>query len=233
MPSILKSKIYAILLYRPNSSSVLKLLHLWTIGLLALLLTTPSYSASPQTQSLVSQALIAEDSGQTHRAIRLYKQVLAEDPTSFEATNSIAGLYGALGDYSQQVIWAQKAIKLSPNDYKGYINLGNGYGSTGKIREAELAFTQANKLAPNQPIPFYSLGLVAEQRGDKKAAIQFYERSIKADSKFEAGYLNLSALYANQGKFDSALSVLNQLLKVDPKNKDALSMKGQIKATKN
>jgi len=81
---------------------------------------------NPKAGELIKQAIVLEDSMMLVTAIAKYKEVLKLEPKDFAAMNTIAGLYGKLGDPEQEVVWAQKAIDTSPRYWKGYINLGNG-----------------------------------------------------------------------------------------------------------
>lgn len=187
-----------------------------------------AFSQDQPVSRLVKDALIAEQAGNYPKAISIYREVLKKNPNDFSATNSIAGLYGSLGQFTEESAWANKAIRISPNDFRGYVNLGNALAGSGKVNDAKLAFAKAASLAPKSPIPVYSQGLVAEQQGNLAESVSFYKKAIELDSRFEPAYLNLAALYANQKKFDAALEFLNKLLAVDPSNKEAIAMKQQI-----
>ena len=208
--------------------SLLTMKHFLLIVLLATMIGAPSLAYTGQETELVKKAILAEDSGNYREAIAIFKEVLKRNPNDFNATNSIAGLNGSLGQFAEERAWANKAIRISPNDFRGYVNLGNALAGSGKVNDAKLAFAKAASLAPKSPIPVYSQGLVAEQQGNLAESVSFYKKAIELDSRFEPAYLNLAALYANQKKFDAALEFLNKLLAVDASNKEAIAMKQQI-----
>ncbi|MEY3880330.1 MAG: hypothetical protein RIQ94_1125 [Pseudomonadota bacterium] len=200
----------------------------WIFILLPFSLSFSSWAFNDQTRPLIEKSIQAEDDGNYEEAIKLDLKILTLEPNSFEATNSIAGLYGLLGQFDQEILWANKAIKIAPSNINGHINLGNALAGIGDIKGAELSFMKARQLQPDAPLPAYSLALLSEQSGDEKKAAILYEKSIELDPKFENGYLNLAALYANQKQFVVALDYLNRLLIINPKNGDAIAMKRQI-----
>lgn len=200
----------------------------WIFILLPFSLSFSSWAINDQIRPLIEKSIQAEDAGNYKEAIKLDQKILTLEPNSFEATNSIAGLYGLLGQFDQEILWANKAIKIAPSNFNGYINLGNALAGTGDMKGAELSYMKARQLGPDAPLPIYSLALLSEQSGDEKKAAILYEKSIELDPKFENGYLNLAALYANQKQFGVALDYLNRLLIINPKNGDAIAMKRQI-----
>ena len=202
-----------------------------TIVLACFVVVSEAWSQTGHEHALVKKALWAEEAGNYREAIAIYKEVLKRNPNDFNATNSVAGVYGGLGQFAEESAWANKAIRISPNDFRGYVNLGNALAGSGKVNDAKLAFAKAASLAPKSPIPVYSQGLVAEQQGNLAESVSFYKKAIELDSRFEPAYLNLAALYANQKKFDAALEFLNKLLAVDASNKEAITMKQQIQRT--
>lgn len=204
-------------------------MHIKTIlAITGILYSIYSWGLTDQTSPLVAKALQAEQNGKYEDAISIYKEVFRLTPHDFEAANSIAGLYGTIHNFELEINWANTAITLSPSDFRGYINLGNGLAGIGKLNAAKIAFAKAAKLSPNSPLPPYSLALVAEQQNQPQVASHLYEKSIKIDPSFEAAYLNLAALVANQNKFDEALDYLNRLLALSPNQTDALNLKRKI-----
>lgn len=98
----------------------------------------------------------------------------------------------------------------------------------GKSKESEAAFKHANLLEPGSPLPVYSLGVLAEQKKDYMTALSYYRQSVQLDPKFENGYFNLAACYANLKQFEKASDSLKTLLKLNPNAQDAAEMLRQV-----
>lgn len=191
-----------------------------------------SKSQNPTIVALVKESLELEEKRDLEGAINANQEVLAIEPKNECALNTIAGLYGLMGEFEEEVVWAKRAIKANPKFAKAYINLGNAQSSLGNLIEAEAAFNKARELEPKSPLPTYSLGVLAEQQRKFQEAISFYQKSIEIDSKFEDGYFNLAAMYANLNRFTEAKATLKKLLEFNPNAQDAKDMLRQIEREK-
>ena len=189
-------------------------------------------SQSPEATSLIKQAFAREDAGDLKGAIEVYQKLLQLEPKDVRAMNTIAGLYGKLGDFEEEMVWAKKAIAENPQFHLAYINYGNALGSLGRVDEARAAFEKAVQLDPKEPLAVYSLGVLAEQQEDYKTALELYKKSTELDPKFENGYFNLAATYANLKRFDEAIAALKKLLELNPRAEDAKAMLADIEKEK-
>jgi tetratricopeptide (TPR) repeat protein len=182
--------------------------------------------------ALEQQSIKFEDSDDISAAIDTNKRILEIQPANECALNTIAGLFGKIQNFEQEVVWARKAIQANPKFANAYINLGNGQGSLGDVKGAFGSFTKARDLEPANPLPVYSLGVLAEQQEKFLEASQYYKRSVEIDPKFENGYFNLAAVYANMKRFTEAKDALTKLLELNPNAQDAKDMLRQLEREK-
>jgi tetratricopeptide (TPR) repeat protein len=197
--------------------------------------TEPRDCANPQSPTilaLVKQGLELEANRDVEGAIEASKKVLAIEPMNECALNTIAGLYGLMGNFQQETLWARRAIEANPKFVKAYINLGSAQGSLGNLKEAEASFNKARELEPKNPLPIYSLGVLAEQQQRFQQALTFYQQSVEADPKFQDGYFNLAAMYADLKRFADAKATLKKLLQLNPNAQDAKEMLRQLERQK-
>jgi len=173
-----------------------------------------------------------EDAGDLTGAIRVCMDILRQHPKDAQAMNTIAGLNGRLGRYRDEITWAQRALSADAGFFRAEINRGTALAQLGQPRQAQAAFEHARQLAPNDPMPVYSLGVLAENRRDVRAATALYEQSVRLDARFDAGWFNLAAMYATAGRFDDALAALDKVLALDPRAEDARAMRRRVEADK-
>jgi len=178
----------------------------------------------PEMKNLISQALSSQDKEDLVQTIDFHKAILKRQPNNLYSINSIAEIYGKLGQYNNQVLWAMKAIAIDGNDDLAYVNYGNGLLGLGKITEAENAYDRALKIDANSSKAIYSLGLIADQKNDYLTAIDFYKKSLELDPFFENSYFKLAIDYANLQKYDEAIGILNLLLNLNPHANNAKRM---------
>jgi Tfp pilus assembly protein PilF len=177
---------------------------------------------------LIKEEIAREDAGDVKGAIEINLKILQLDPKNIHAMNTIAGLFGNLGEFEQEVTWAQKAIAINPQYDLAHINNGNGLAGLKRYDEAAEAYKKAIRIDPKNPLGAYSLGVMEEEQGNFKKALEFYRQSIQIDPKFENGYFNLAAMHANLKQFDEAIAALKKLLEINPQFEDAKAMLRQI-----
>jgi len=225
--------------YELRNRTTMRRLQVFTSGLIASALFLGGHLASGQSQvtsseaesrvaELVKRELLLESSHFWRSAIDVNMEILKLDPKNVHAMNIIAGLYGTLGDFQEEIVWARRALEIDPRFELAYINYGNALAALGRIQEAQAAFEKAGELAPKDPLPIYSLGVLAENQGKIEQALDLYKRCVALDERFENGYFNMAAMLANLKRFDEATAALNRLLEINPDARDAKQMLQQI-----
>lgn len=182
----------------------------------------------PAINSLINQSIAAENHGDLKGAITLHQKILAIQPNNVRSINSIAGLYGRLQQYNDEVVWAQKAITIDPYYELAYINLGNALLALEHTQDAKKAYLIAVTISPNSALAYYSLGLVADEERDFYTAVKLYNKAIELDPKFQDAYMNLAIAYANTQEPTKVLETLNKLIALDPKGKNVADAKNLI-----
>lgn len=183
---------------------------------------------SPEVKTLIAQSLKTEDSGNYAGAIKIHQKILKLQPKNIYSINTIAGLYGKLGAFSEEIVWAKKAIDVDSNYELAYLNYGNGLFGLGKVNEAKNAFKQALKINPKSADANYSLGVLSDSQDNFDSAVQFYIKATEFNPKFESAFFNLGVDYVNLKKYDEALIAFNKALKINPNDSDAKMMISEI-----
>ncbi|MCD6038884.1 MAG: repeat-containing protein [Gammaproteobacteria bacterium] len=175
----------------------------------------------PNVRAMAAQALAAEKRGDLASAIDINKKILETQPANVCSINSIAGLYGKLGQYDDEMQWAEKAIAIDKNYSLAYINYGDALAGKGRVEEAKQAYQTASTLNPKLAIPLYNLGVLSDRQHDYVTAIQFYQKAIILNPNFEDAYYNLGVDYINLKKFPEAISAFQKVLSLNPNAADA------------
>ncbi len=134
----------------------------------------------------------------------------------------------------------EKAVSLSPNDYRLWLSLGKAREQSGDSKGAELALKKAIELAPNYAQVQWALGNNFLRQGKTEKAFVEIRKAVDQDPKFanpaattmwqifdgdiekvkeivgNSNHVNaaLATFLARQKRFDEALSIWNNL----PKN---------------
>lgn len=180
---------------------------------------------------LLHSATIAEDQGHYEEAIVLHKRILLTHPSEIRSINTIAGLFGKLGKFDQEISWANQALALDNRYEPALINLGNGYAGQGDVMKAIIAYSVVLTLNPKSAQTHYNLGILHEGTGSYERAEENYKNAISSDPQFVDAYINLAALYGSQGRLAEAKPLLVKAIELDPSASDAKEMLEHVNAS--
>jgi len=111
----------------------------------------PSANAtSSPAQSLIEQAGVQLERGETQTAISILNQAIAADPTSSRARTRLGGAYLLSQDYGSAVEQFQQAINLDHQNAGAFIGLGMAYLHLKQAGPAKAALTEAKRLKPSK-----------------------------------------------------------------------------------
>jgi tetratricopeptide (TPR) repeat protein len=114
-------------------------------------------------------------------------------------------LYGAnlTSDVNTKIAIYTAAEKQYASDWRTSNNLGVALLMNNKVTEAGDAFTRAEKTANANPIVMNNLGIISAKTGDRKKAMEMYDKASGAGN--EVNY-NKGILNVRDGKYSDAVS---------------------------
>jgi len=131
-----------------------------------------------------------------------------------------------LGNRARAALEYGEAIILDPGDVDSYLNRGLIYLDFGQLAEAESDFTRAHELRPKDPWAIADRGLTYAWRNDRVRAERDFA-AVRAIDPSNPAMLRGEALLAfNSGNLPAAVDRLTAALKVDPRDKWSLRMRG-------
>jgi superkiller protein 3 len=183
----------------------------------------------PDINVMFTQASTSEHGGNFPAAINIYKKILQTRPENVCAINSIAGLYGKLNQYDDEILWAKKAMKIDAAYSLAYINYGDALLNQGKLAEAKQAYQKVIELNPKSAMAYYNLGFLADKENDLASAISWYQKAVDLDPALEDAYFNLGVDYAALHRYLEASAAFKKVLELNPKAEDAKKMLLELK----
>lgn len=169
-----------------------------------------------------------------------------------EIVKNIALIHVSNGDNEAAMTAIKDARKLSPKDVGLILTEADLYIKLGDETRFGALMQEAIAQDPNNAILYYNLGVVNGNEGKRDEAIGYYKKAIELDPTYEASYLNLSSIIlegessiveqmnnlgtsaADNRKYDvlkakrealflEAAPFLEQLVKINPKNIEAIT----------
>jgi DNA-binding NtrC family response regulator len=95
------------------------------------------------------------------------------------------------------------SVQMEPNDtFDSYIAQGRSFLKQKQLDQAMVVIRKAIQVESERPESFNLLGILAELRGDKKAANRMYRVALALDAAYKPSILNLHRII--QWQYDSA-----------------------------
>lgn len=144
-------------------------------------LRRPGTPGAPATQELFYAAVQAEESGEKHRAIALYEQILAQDQDYAPAYINLGTLYFHLRRYARAEDLYRRATETDPQYVLAFFDLGNVLDELERPEESIAAYQRAVALSPRYSDAHYNLALAYERKGEWRSALRHWAAYVKLD----------------------------------------------------
>lgn len=168
--------------------------------------------------SLILKGIKLQENEQHEEAIEIYEKILNNEPdssTELYALNMITYSYDKLGDYYEEISWAEKLTEKFPNKPNGFISLAKGFQGLEKYDLALENYWTATQLDTGAMTPF-TAAILADDFKKPEIAIKFYQECIKRDSQFINAYKNITIDLFNIKDFENAKNYCEILLRLNP-----------------
>lgn len=119
------------------------------------------------------------------QAIRELNQAMEIDKNNFDVYYNLGLVYSDEARLDDAMEMFKKCVDISPRDYKGHMQMGIVYRKLEMYKDGLKALEKADKLKPGSADIIYEIGRVAEEKGDKKLAIDIYKDALKFDPLFK------------------------------------------------
>ena len=114
-----------------------------------------------------------------------------DDPFTHWRIAQVSQKVLSLEQQAQAIAEYERAVSLSPNDYRYWMSLGTAYEQAGETAKAEHALTRAVDLAPAYAYPHWYLGNLLVRNGRYDEAFAELRLASKAEPEFQPQLFNL------------------------------------------
>jgi serine/threonine-protein kinase len=166
---------------------------------------------------LLVQALVRDATGDSDRAIALFRQYQQVEPNDVEAYGLLADVLRKAGHNEEAESTLQQAIRLRPGYWPTYQRLGIFYLNQQQFDQAEHSLLTAIGIAPEIASLHYNLGALYFMRNRWPAAAAEFEKSL-AIRPTALAYSNLGTVEFFEGKYEEAVRQFEQATQLQPNN---------------
>ena len=136
-------------------------------------------------------------------------------------------------DLSDEETKLLDAVRKDPRNPTALHDLGNVYAKLGKMDDAGRCYMAEIIVDPNSPGAFLNLGNIyfmesGKDPGNLGKALSYYRQSLALDPGSVEAHFNLAYVFFVQKDLSDALSQVDEVLKLDPRNAKALALRRQI-----
>ncbi|MDH3494715.1 MAG: carbohydrate binding domain-containing protein [Acidobacteriota bacterium] len=78
----------------------------------------------------------------------------------------------------------ETVIRLSPYDYRWWVQMGRAFEQADKLEQAAAAFDYANRMAPNYVLPKWQSGNFYLRQGDETKALEYFKVTATRDALY-------------------------------------------------
>jgi tetratricopeptide (TPR) repeat protein len=132
-------------------------------------------------QDLFLSAVQAEEAGDRQKAIQIYEQIVAADPSYAAAFINLGTIYFHLRQYGRAEELYRRATEIDPDYVLAFFDLGNVLDELERPEESIAAYEHAVKLAPRYGDAHYNLALAYERKGELRQALRHWQAYIRLD----------------------------------------------------
>jgi tetratricopeptide (TPR) repeat protein len=166
---------------------------------------------------LLAQARIRIATGDSAKAIALFRQLLQNDATNVSAYISLADALSDSGDTDGAEDTFQRAIRLRPGYWPTYNSLGTFYYRHNQYQKAEQSYLTGLGIAPDTPSLHRNLGAVYFETGRWTEAANAFEKSLSIKPNALA-YSNLGMVRFRERNYPEAAKQFELAVKMQPAN---------------
>jgi tetratricopeptide (TPR) repeat protein len=132
-------------------------------------------------QDLFLAAVQAEENGERQKAIELYEQIIASDPSYAAAFINLGTIFFHLRQYVRAEELYRRATEVDQEYVLAFFDLVNVLDELDRSEESIAAYEQAVRLAPRYGDAHYNLALAFERKGGLRHALRHWQAYVRLD----------------------------------------------------
>jgi tetratricopeptide (TPR) repeat protein len=182
--------------------------------------STTHRAAAPSTPGLPAQCL---HPAKASEPLQQLLEAVGDHPTA-GAYNTLGALFAQQGLETCAISSFQAGLRLDPGNWEARYNLALALMQHGDRKRAMEELRAAIAEKPDSASAHHALGALFEADNNWAAAAAEYQAVLHADPHFPSGAIDLARVLAAQQKFDDAIAVLREALKLSPAAEEEVSL---------
>ncbi len=164
----------------------------------------------------LAEGLKLHQAGNISGAERIYRQVLAGDPSQPDAWYLRGRACQTLGNLDEAESSLRRALALRPGFAEAHANLGIVLKGLGRLGEAVQCYREAIRLRPDYLEPHNNLGNALDRLGRHAEAVECFQHIIRERPDYADAHNNLGMVMKGLRAWDQAAACLRNAIRIKP-----------------
>jgi tetratricopeptide (TPR) repeat protein len=178
-----------------------------------------SFKLTPYREELV-RGLQFQRMKNMKEAEKIYRNVLMQDPDSVDALRLLASIAMRARQWGDGVALLEKALRISPDYFQGWMDLGLGLQEQDRLDEALDAFGNAMRINPDKANPHTAAGTATAMAGRHEQALDFFNEALKRDPGSPGALAGIGNILKTIGDQEAAIRSYRECIKHNDEHGD-------------
>jgi tetratricopeptide (TPR) repeat protein len=175
-------------------------------------------SAKAQIGFVMGDVLIAQ--GDTEQAVRVYRQILDDEPDFPQVHTRLSYCYHVVGDSDSSLREAKAALAQNADDPVAHLNAGIVLLEMHKPDAAKLEFQESIRSKPDYALAYVNLAGLLDELRDHQGAVAMYKKAIALQPNDVNAHYNLGVAYGEAEDYVAAIREYREAKRLDPSRLD-------------
>ena len=191
--------------------------------------TRPSMAAygrsTEPTENQVLDLVAAEhsaDAGDYAQAIRMFEDLLAQNPTMTDAYLGLGGVQYEMGNFQGAETSYSRAARLEPRNFEAQFGHGTVLEALERHSEAVRAYQRALAIRPDSVAANIGMASSLMASNQMQSALKYAEAAARLEPENVALRIRLATAYDNAGRFEDAVRELEVALELGETTEELL-----------
>lgn len=175
-------------------------------------------SAKSQVGFVMGDVLIAQ--GDTEQALRVYRQILEDQPDFPQVHTRLSYCYHAVGDSDSSLREAKAALAKNADDPVAHLNAGLILFDLRKFDAAKAEYQESIRSKPDYSLAYVNMAILLDDSGDYQGAIEMFKKAIAIKPDDVLAHYNLGVVYGEKEDYIAAIREYREAKRLDPSRLD-------------
>jgi tetratricopeptide (TPR) repeat protein len=181
-------------------------------------LALSSNAAKSQIGFVMGEVLILQND--TEQALRVYQQVLDDEPNFPQVHTRLSYCYHEAGDGDSALREAKAALAKNANDPVAHLNAGLVLLELRKFDAAKSEFQESIRSKPDYSLAYMNMAVLLDGLHDQQGSIEMYKKAIALRPNDALAHYNLGVVYSEKEDYIAAIREYREAKRLDPTRLD-------------